>query len=58
MKGRAQPRAGRLGHAASLLAIDVYSDAKRAYLRALATALRLDADAVSFLHRTTCAPTA
>jgi len=45
-------------YAASLLAIDVDSDAERAYLRALATALRLDAGVVSFLHRTTGAPAA
>jgi uncharacterized membrane protein YebE (DUF533 family) len=43
-------------YAASLLAIDIDSEAERAYLRALATALRLDAGVVSFLHRTTGAP--
>jgi uncharacterized membrane protein YebE (DUF533 family) len=45
-------------YAASLLAIDVDSEAERAYLRHLAAALRLDAGVVSFLHRTTGAPTA
>jgi uncharacterized membrane protein YebE (DUF533 family) len=45
-------------YAASLLAIDVDSEAERAYLRNLAAALRLDAGVVSFLHRTTGAPTA
>jgi uncharacterized membrane protein YebE (DUF533 family) len=44
-------------YAASLLAIDVDSEAERAYLRNLAAALRLDAGVVSFLHRTTGAPT-
>ena len=45
-------------YAASLLAIDVDSEAERAYLRNLAAALRLDPGVVSFLHRTTGAPTA
>jgi uncharacterized membrane protein YebE (DUF533 family) len=45
-------------YAASLLAIDIDSEAEREYLRNLATALRLDPGVVSFLHRTTGAPTA
>jgi uncharacterized membrane protein YebE (DUF533 family) len=45
-------------YAASLLAIDIDSEAERAYLRTLAAALRLDPGVVSFLHRTTGAPTA
>lgn len=45
-------------YAASLLAIDVDSEAERAYLRNLAAALRLDAGVVSFLHQTTGAPAA
>jgi len=45
-------------YAASLLAIDIDSEAERAYLRTLATALRLDPGVVSFLHRTTGAPQA
>jgi len=45
-------------YAASLLAIDIDSEAERAYLRNLAAALRLDPGVVSFLHRTTGAPTA
>ena len=43
-------------YAASLLAIDIDSEAERAYLRALASALRLDPGVVSFLHHTTGAP--
>jgi uncharacterized membrane protein YebE (DUF533 family) len=45
-------------YAASLLAIDNDSETEREYLRNLATALRLDPGVVSFLHRTTGAPTA
>ena len=45
-------------YAASLLAIDIDSEAEREYLRNLASALRLDPGVVSFLHRTTGAPTA
>jgi len=45
-------------YAASLLAIDIDSEAERAYLRALAAALRLEPAVVSFLHRTTGAPAA
>jgi uncharacterized membrane protein YebE (DUF533 family) len=45
-------------YAASLLAIDIDSEAERAYLRTLATQLRLDPGVVSFLHQTTGAPTA
>jgi uncharacterized membrane protein YebE (DUF533 family) len=44
-------------YAASLLAIDIDSEAEREYLRNLAAALRLDPGVVSFLHRTTGAPT-
>jgi uncharacterized membrane protein YebE (DUF533 family) len=43
-------------YAASLLAIDVDSDAERDYLRRLAAALDLDAAAVAYLHETTGAP--
>ncbi len=43
-------------YAASLLAIDIDSEAERAYLRTLASALRLDPGVVSFLHHTTGAP--
>jgi len=43
-------------YAASLLAIDIDSEQEKAYLRALATALRLDEAAVSELHRMTGAP--
>lgn len=45
-------------YAASLLAIDIDSDAEKAYLRQLAAALRLDGAAVSELHRMTGAPAA
>ncbi len=45
-------------YAASLLAIDIDSEAERENLRNLAAALRLDPGVVSFLHRTTGAPTA
>lgn len=45
-------------YAASLLAIDIDSEPEREYLRALASALRLDPGTVSFLHRTTGAPAA
>jgi uncharacterized membrane protein YebE (DUF533 family) len=45
-------------YAASLLAIDVDSDAERAYLRELAAALKLEPAAVAYLHQTTGAPTA
>jgi len=44
-------------YAASLLAIDIDSEAEREYLRKLASALRLDSGVVSFLHQTTGAPT-
>lgn len=44
-------------YAASLLAIDIDSESEREYLRALASALRLDPGVVSFLHHTTGAPT-
>ncbi len=43
-------------YAASLIAIDLDSDAERAYLRDLAQALRLDAATVSQLHGMTGAP--
>jgi uncharacterized membrane protein YebE (DUF533 family) len=43
-------------YAASLLAIDIDSEAEREYLRKLASALRLDPGVVSFLHQTTGAP--
>ena len=43
-------------YAASLLAIDIDTEAEREYLRSLATALRLDPSVVSFLHATTGAP--
>jgi len=45
-------------YAASLLAIDIDSEAEREYLRNLASALRLDSGVVSFLHQSTGAPTA
>jgi uncharacterized membrane protein YebE (DUF533 family) len=45
-------------YAASLLAIDIDSEAERDYLRRLAAALRLDPGVVSFLHQTTGAPSA
>jgi uncharacterized membrane protein YebE (DUF533 family) len=45
-------------YAASLLAIDIDSEVEHEYLRKLAAALRLDPGVVSFLHRTTGAPTA
>jgi uncharacterized membrane protein YebE (DUF533 family) len=45
-------------YAASLLAIDVDSEAERRHLRDLAAALRLDAGTVADLHRTTGAPAA
>jgi uncharacterized membrane protein YebE (DUF533 family) len=45
-------------YAASLLAIDIDSEAERDYLRKLASALRLDPGVVSFLHQTTGAPRA
>jgi uncharacterized membrane protein YebE (DUF533 family) len=45
-------------YAASLLAIDVDSEAERAYLRRLAEALKLDEAAVAYLHETTGAPRA
>ena len=45
-------------YAASLLAIDIDSEAEREYLRKLASALRLDSGVVSFLHQTTGAPRA
>lgn len=45
-------------YAASLLAIDIDSEAEREYLRKLASALRLDSGVVSFLHQTTGAPSA
>ncbi len=44
-------------YAASLLAIDIDSDAERQYLRDLAAALRLDPAAVAQLHELTGAPT-
>jgi uncharacterized membrane protein YebE (DUF533 family) len=44
-------------YAASLLALDVDTDAERAYLRQLGAALRLDGAAISELHRMTGAPT-
>jgi uncharacterized membrane protein YebE (DUF533 family) len=44
-------------YAASLLAIDIDSEAEREYLRKLAMALRLDPGVVSFLHQSTGAPT-
>ncbi len=44
-------------YAASLIAIDVDSDAERAYLRTLAEALRLDPETVAQLHQMTGAPT-
>ena len=44
-------------YAASLLAIDIDSEAEREYLRELASALRLDSGVVTFLHQTTGAPT-
>lgn len=43
-------------YAASLLAIDIDSEAEVAYLRELAAALRLDPAAVAYLHETTGAP--
>jgi uncharacterized membrane protein YebE (DUF533 family) len=45
-------------YAASLLAIDVDSEAERRHLRDLAAALELDAGTVAYLHRTTGAPAA
>ena len=45
-------------YAASLLAIDIDSEAERQYLRSLAAALRLDPGVVSFLRHTTGAPAA
>jgi uncharacterized membrane protein YebE (DUF533 family) len=45
-------------YAASLLAIEVDTDAERAYLRQLATALRLDAGTVQQLHAGLGAPAA
>ncbi len=45
-------------YAASLLAIEVDTDAERAYLRRLATALRLDAGTVQQLHAGLGAPAA
>jgi uncharacterized membrane protein YebE (DUF533 family) len=45
-------------YAASLIAIDVDSDAERAYLRALAEALGLDQATVAQLHEMTGAPAA
>jgi uncharacterized membrane protein YebE (DUF533 family) len=44
-------------YAASLLAIDIDSEAERQYLRDLAKALRLDAATVAQLHQMTGAPT-
>lgn len=43
-------------YAASILAIDIDTDAERRYLRELATALRLDAGTVQRLHAMTGAP--
>ena len=43
-------------YAASLLAIDVDTDAERDYLQRLASALRLDADTVRRLHFAVGAP--
>jgi uncharacterized membrane protein YebE (DUF533 family) len=43
-------------YAASLFAIDIDTDAERAYLRQLAQALRLDAGTVSRLHELTGSP--
>jgi uncharacterized membrane protein YebE (DUF533 family) len=43
-------------YAASILAVDIDSDAERQYLRSLAQALRLDAATVAELHRMTGAP--
>jgi uncharacterized membrane protein YebE (DUF533 family) len=45
-------------YAASLLAIDIDSEAERTYLRRLAEALKLDDAAVAYLHETTGAPRA
>ena len=45
-------------YAASLLAIEIDSEAERAYLRQLAQALRLDPATVAELHRMTGAPAA
>ncbi len=44
-------------YAASLLAIDIDTDAERQYLRDLATALKLDPATVAQLHQMTGAPT-
>ena len=43
-------------YAASLIAIDLDTDAERAYMRQLAQALRLDAGTVEQLHQMTGAP--
>ncbi len=43
-------------YAASIMAIEIDTEAERAYLRALAQALRLPAEAVAELHRVTGAP--
>ena len=45
-------------YAASILAIDIDTDAERQYLRSLAQALRLDAGTVQRLHQLTGAPAA
>jgi uncharacterized membrane protein YebE (DUF533 family) len=52
---RTQAQAAEV-YAASLLAVDVDSEAERRHLRELAAALRLDAGTVAYLHRTTGAP--
>ncbi|MEY6431547.1 tellurite resistance TerB family protein [Thioalkalicoccus limnaeus] len=44
-------------YAASLVAIDIDSDAEREYLRSLSSALGLDPGVIAFLHQTTGAPT-
>jgi len=43
--------------AASLLAIDIDSEAEREYMSKLASALHLDSSVVTFMHQTTGAPT-
>ena len=55
-KGVRSPAQAAEVYAASLLAIDIDSETEREYLRALASALRLDPGVVSFLQRTTGAP--
>jgi uncharacterized membrane protein YebE (DUF533 family) len=52
---RTQAQAAEV-YAASLLAVDVDSEAERRHLRELAAALGLDAGTVAYLHRTTGAP--